>query len=76
VRKELINEDRIRALVRELDEAVPRDGKVVVTTGDADEGGTIVRANQLGYLKLGIQIMRGRMRPPEARSSRNEWSWT
>jgi hypothetical protein len=51
------DDDRVRALVQELDAAVPRDGRAAITQ-DAEYGSTIVTANQLGFLRLGVELLK------------------
>jgi hypothetical protein len=55
-----MNRDRIASLVDRLDELVPRQGASVVLQphgGSADEWQ--IMANELGFLRLGVDIMRG-----------------
>lgn len=52
------NDARVRALVEQLDQAVPRKGDVVVDANPDDEGRTVVKATRLGYLRLGIEFLR------------------
>jgi hypothetical protein len=56
-----VNEERVKQLIRELDEEVPREGKLALT--DSDEGGTLVQANSLGYLRLGIELLKAAHAP-------------
>ena len=67
-----IDRNRIESLVEELDEAIPREGHVevlqdfheyhVLHTADEYKCGTI-RANQLGYLRLGIEFLKAAHAP-------------
>jgi hypothetical protein len=52
------DDERIRALVKQLDDAVPREGDVVVDANPDDEGCTVVKANRTGYLRLGIELLK------------------
>lgn len=55
-----MDRDRIASLVARLDELVPRQGASVVLQphgGGADESQIV--ANELGFLRLGVDIMRG-----------------
>jgi hypothetical protein len=60
------NDDNIRRLVRELDAEVSREGAFVHLTqygGGPDESSII--ANQAGYLRLGVELMKAGLAPPD-----------
>ena len=60
------NDDNIRRLVRELDVEVPREGAFVHLTqygGGPDESSII--ANQAGYLRLGVELMKAGLAPAD-----------
>ena len=61
----LNDEGHVRSLVQQLDEAVPREGTVVVSEDD-EEGDfyTLVTADQLGYLRLGIEFLKAAFLSP------------
>jgi hypothetical protein len=59
---ELPDEDLVRRLTRELDKAVPEKGTVRLRY-DEDENVTIVRASQLGYLRLGVEFLEAAFDP-------------
>jgi hypothetical protein len=58
----LNDESHIRELVRQLDEAVPREGRVN-ETGDPQDDGMLVRADQAGYLRLGVELSKAAFAP-------------
>ena len=60
------NDDRVRRLVRELDAEVSREGAFVHLTqygGGPDESSII--ANQAGYLRLGVELMKAGLAPAD-----------
>jgi hypothetical protein len=60
------NDDNIRRLVRELDAEVSREGAFVHLTqygGGPDESSII--ANQSGYLRLGVELMKAGLAPAD-----------
>jgi hypothetical protein len=61
-----VNDNDIRRLVAELDAAVSREGAFVHLTqygGGPDESSII--ANQAGYLRLGVELMKAGLAPPD-----------
>ena len=56
----------IQSLTKQLDEAVPREGHVEMVQDPNDLDYTHVRANQLGYLRLGIEFLKAAYAPPES----------
>jgi hypothetical protein len=59
-----LDETHVQSLVRQLDQAVPRGGTVVVDT--ADDGGTRVTANRQGYLRLGTELLKAAFAEPRS----------
>jgi hypothetical protein len=59
------DDERVRDLIRQLDAAVPRDGHLVVGPFREDEG-TVVQADRLGYLRLGIELLKAAHAPTQA----------
>jgi hypothetical protein len=60
------NEEGVRRLVEDLDRAVPRDGAKVRLKqygGGPDESKIV--ANRLGYLRLGLELMKGAFAQPK-----------
>ena len=53
----------VQALTTQLDEAVPREGHVEVIADPQEPGYRLVRANQLGYLRLGIEFLKAAYAP-------------
>jgi hypothetical protein len=62
----VIDAAHIQSLTKQLDEAVPREGHVEVVQDPNDLDYTLVRANQLGYLRLGIEFLKAAYAPPES----------
>lgn len=60
----LPHDDRIRLLVDELDRLIPRDGACVRLEqyGGGPSESRVV-ANQLGYLRLGVELLKGGLHP-------------
>ena len=56
----------IQSLTRQLDEAVPREGHFEVASDPNDLALTHVRANQLGYLRFGIELLKAAYASPES----------
>ncbi len=54
--------ERVRDLIRQLDAAVPREGHLVVDPF-RDHEGTVVQADRLGYLRLGIELLKAAHAP-------------
>jgi hypothetical protein len=50
------DEGQIRSLIKQLDEAIPREGHVEVLSDEPES--TLVRANRLGYLRLGVEFLK------------------
>jgi hypothetical protein len=66
-------ETSVAKLIQRLDEAVPRDGAAVATSDmfPFDQSGmfTVIRGNELGLMRLGIELLRAAQAPytrPEA----------
>ena len=59
---ELPDEELVRRLTGELDKAVPEKGTVRVRY-DEEQDVTIVRASQLGYLRLGVEFLEAAFDP-------------
>ena len=57
------DDEHIQALVRQLDEAVPRDGHVEVLAEPDEPDSTLIRANRRGYLRLGIELLKAAYAP-------------
>jgi|SRR5262245_17116464 len=55
----------IQLLTKQLDEAVPRQGHVEIARDPNDFDYTHLRANQLGYLRLGIEFLKAAHASPE-----------
>lgn len=67
-----VTDDRhIQLLVKQLDEAVPREGHVEVLADPEDFDSRRVRANRLGYLRLGVEILKAAY-APSTRSGQQE----
>lgn len=58
-----INEADLRSLVRQLDETIPKQGAVVVESETA-EGRTLIAGNRLGFLRLGVEFLKGAFAQP------------
>ena len=56
----------IQSLTKQLDEAVPREGHVEVMADPNDPDYRLVRANQLGYLRLGIESLKAAYVSPQS----------
>lgn len=54
----------IQSLVKQLDAAVPRKGHVEVLGSAYDDEGQRLRANRLGYLRLGVEFLKAAYAPP------------
>lgn len=61
----------IQSLVKQLDEAVPREGHVEVLGSAYDDESQRLRANRLGYLRLGVELLKAAYAPP-ARADKPE----
>lgn len=53
-----INEDELYTLIGQLDERIGKEGAIVRVEDDEYEGKTIVLANELGYLRLGVEFLK------------------
>lgn len=53
-----INENELSALIGELDERIGKEGAFVRVEDNEYDGTTIVRANELGYLRLGVEFLK------------------
>jgi hypothetical protein len=62
----MIDAAHIQSLTKQLDVAVPREGHVEVVRNPDDFDYTQVRANQLGYLRLGIEFLKAAHASPES----------
>lgn len=59
-------------MLGQLNDAIPREGHVEVFT-NADEGdSTLLRANKLGYLRLGVEFLKAAYAHP-AHGQSHEW---
>jgi hypothetical protein len=57
----------IQSLVQQLDAAVPREGHVEVLGSAYDDESQRLRANRLGYLRLGVELLKAAYaQPPNA----------
>jgi len=62
----VIDAAHIQSLTKQLDEAVPREGHVEVIPDPNDLDYRRIRANQLGYLRLGIEFLKAAYASPES----------
>jgi len=62
---------QIQSLVEQLDAAIPRDGRVVVLSDPDECSNTLVRASKLGYLRLGVELMKAAYVPSRRERSRD-----
>lgn len=58
------DDGHIQLLVKQLDEAVPRQGHVELLADPDDYETRRVRANRLGYLRLGVELLKLAYAPP------------
>ena len=58
-----IDDAHVQSLVRQLDEAVPRDGHVEVLHDPAEPDEPFLRANRQGLLRLGIEFLKAAYAP-------------
>jgi hypothetical protein len=65
------DDGQIRSLLEQLGAAIPRDGRVVVITDPDECENTLVRASKLGYLRLGLELMRAAYVPSRRERSRD-----
>jgi hypothetical protein len=56
-----IDDAQIQSLVSQLDQAVPREGHVEVFTHEPTV--PVIRANQQGYLRLGVEFLKAAYAP-------------
>jgi hypothetical protein len=61
----------IQSLVGQLDAAIPRDGRLVVLPDPDECSDTLVRASKLGYLRLGLELMKAAYVPSRRERSRD-----
>lgn len=59
----IFDEADIRSRINALDERIPREGARVIDQ-PGDEVGTAVAANQLGFLRLGVEMLQAAFRTP------------
>jgi len=52
-----INEDELHALIGQLDERIGKEGAIVRLVNEYDDG-TVIVANHLGYLRLGVEFLK------------------
>jgi hypothetical protein len=65
------DDDQIRSLLEQLGAAIPKDGRVVVLTDPDECENTLVRASKLGYLRLGLELMKAAYVPSRRENSRD-----
>jgi hypothetical protein len=61
----VVDERRVQDLTSELDELIPREGSLVriqLVGGGPDESYWV--GNRLGYLRLGVELLKGAFAPP------------
>jgi hypothetical protein len=60
-----IREDEIRHLIGRLDRLVTKEQAILRVVQDDPVQGTVIQANQLGYLRLGIEFQKAALAPLE-----------
>ena len=67
----VIDDGRVQSLLKQLDDDIPREGHVELFTNDEADS-TLLRANKLGYLRLGVEFLKAAYAPSTHGQSR-EW---
>jgi hypothetical protein len=60
-----MQEDEIRHLIGRLDRLVTKEQAIVRAVQDDPDFATVIHANQLGYLRLGIEFQKAALAPME-----------
>jgi hypothetical protein len=61
---------KIQSLLRELDQAIPREGHLEILRDPEEYDDTFVRANKHGYLRFGVELLKAAYAPPKPTGSR------
>ena len=60
------NDQKIQEIIEQLDQMVSKDGAVLVEGYiDSEQGGEFYEANRQGYLRLGIEFLKGAYAEPK-----------
>jgi hypothetical protein len=65
----LTDDSQIRSLIKQLDEAIPREGQVEVFSDEPEY--PCVRANRIGYLRLGVEFLKAAEAPTTRSAGRD-----
>ena len=53
-----INEDELHTLIGQMDERIGKEGAIVRLDVQYEDDGTVIVANHLGYLRLGVEFLK------------------
>lgn len=67
-----INEDELHTLIGDLDERIGKEGAIVRLVVQYEDDGTVILANQLGYLRLGVEFLKAAYLPLQADSENGD----